>query len=68
VAGHFVDVSAAAGANLALRGNGCVAADFDLDGWTDLYITTARVNMLLWNNGDNTFSEGAEAAGVDGYG
>ncbi len=68
VEGHFTDVSRPSGADLALRGNGCVAADLNLDGWTDLYITTGRVNMLLWNNGDGTFSEGAETAGVDAYG
>lgn len=66
--GVFVDVSTASGADLALRGNGCTAADFNLDGYPDIYITTARFNALLWNNGDGTFTEGAEAAGVDAYG
>jgi hypothetical protein len=65
--GEFVDVSEESGANLAVRGNGCVAADFDLDGNTDLYVTTARVNALLWNEGDGTFTEGAVEAGVAGY-
>jgi hypothetical protein len=68
VAGQFTDVSSTSGADLPLRGNGCVAADLNLDGWTDLYITTSRVNMLLWNNGNGTFGEGAEAAGADAYG
>jgi len=68
VEGRFTDISRTSGANLALRGNGCVAADLNLDGWTDLYITTARFNALLWNNGNGTFTEGAEAAGVDSYG
>ncbi|MDX1614529.1 MAG: cytochrome c peroxidase [Candidatus Promineifilaceae bacterium] len=66
--GQFSNVSQSSGTNLALRGNGCVAADFDLDGWTDLYVTTSRVNVLLWNQGDGTFRQGAEAAGVDAYG
>ncbi len=66
--GRFHDVSALTGADHEMRGNGCVAADLDNDGWTDLYVTTARYNLLLWNNGDGTFAEGAEAAGVDGYG
>ncbi len=59
-------MSRQAGADLPLRGNGCVAADFDLDGHTDLYVTTAGYNVptdtydaLLWNNGDGTFTEGA---------
>lgn len=67
VAGKFTDVSVASGAALPLRGQGCVAADFNLDGWTDLYITSARTNALLWNNG-GIFTEGAKDAGVDAYG
>jgi ASPIC/UnbV protein/VCBS repeat protein len=68
VEGKFTDVSAAAGAALAVRGNGCVAADFDLDGHTDLYVTTMSQDALLWNEGDGTFTEGAAPAGVDVYG
>lgn len=68
VEGRFIDVSSAAGADLAIRGNGCVVADLNLDGWSDLYITSDRFNALLWNNGNGTFSEGGEAAGVDAYG
>ena len=49
-------------------GNGCVAADLDLDGHTDLYVTTVRQSMLLWNDGDGTFTEGGRAAGVGVYG
>ncbi len=62
--GQFRDVSAQTRTNLALRGNGCVAADFNLDGWPDLYITADGPNQLLWNRGDGTFAEGAAAAGV----
>ena len=63
-------MSRSAGADLPLRGNGCVAADFDLDGHTDLYVTTAGYNVptdgydaLLWNDGDGTFTEGARQPG-----
>jgi hypothetical protein len=66
--GEFADVSAESGANLAVRGNGCVAGDLDLDGDTDLYVTTSRVNVLLWNEGDGSFTEGAGPAGVAAYG
>src|SRR6186713_1340457 len=69
--GRFVDVSERSGADLQLRGNGCVAGDFNGDGHTDLYVTTSGYNVptdtydaLLWNDGDGTFSEGAQAAGL----
>ena len=35
--GVFIDVSTGSGADVSLRGNGCLAADFNIDGWTDLY-------------------------------
>ncbi len=73
--GTFEDVSGRSGADLQLRGNGCVAADFDGDGDTDLYVTTAGYNAptngydaLLWNNGDGTFTEGARKAGINASG
>ncbi len=62
--GRFQDVSVASQSNLAMRGNGCLAGDFNNDGWTDLFLTADGPNALLWNNGDGTFSEGAVAAGV----
>lgn len=62
--GRFRDVSSATRTDLTMRGNGCVAADFDGDGWWDLYVTADGPNALLWNNGDGTFTEGAAAAGV----
>lgn len=68
VGGTFEDVSQATGTDLAVRGNGCVAADFDQDGNTDIYVTTSRVNLLLMNKGDGTFAEVAAVAGVDAYG
>ncbi|UCG23973.1 MAG: ScyD/ScyE family protein [Chloroflexota bacterium] len=63
--GFFREVSEESHTSLSMRGNGCVAADFDLDGWSDIYVTADGPNYLLWNNGDGTFSEGAVAAGVD---
>ncbi|HEY7476782.1 MAG TPA: CRTAC1 family protein, partial [Actinomycetota bacterium] len=66
--GTFTDVSRGSGANLALRGNGCVAADLDLDGHTDLYVTSNTYDALLWNQGDGTFTEIARPAGIATYG
>ena len=75
VGGRFADVSTRAGADLPIRGDGCVAADFDMDGHTDLYVTSAGYNVatdswdaLLWNKGDGTFTEGALQAGIHGKG
>ena len=62
--GQFEDVSIDSNSNLSMRGNGCLAADLNADGWTDLFLTADGTNALLWNNGDGTFSEGAMAAGV----
>ena len=68
VKGSFVDVSKKSGAALAVRGQGCVAADFNGDGYTDLFVTTDSYDQLLWNNGDGTFTEGAKPAGIDLFG
>jgi Na+-translocating ferredoxin:NAD+ oxidoreductase RnfD subunit len=66
--GRFVNVTARSHAGRAVRGEGCVAADFNGDGNTDLFITTAQDDELLWNNGNGTFSEGARAHGVVSFG
>jgi Na+-translocating ferredoxin:NAD+ oxidoreductase RnfD subunit len=66
--GRFVNVTAHSGVGLPLRGEGCVAADFNGDGYTDLYVTTATDDVLFWNNGDGTFTEGARKAGVVSFG
>ena len=72
VHGRFEDVTAKTHTGLTLRGSGCVAADFDGNGTTDLLVTAAAYDpqrnaydALLWNNGDGTFTEDAKAAGID---
>jgi hypothetical protein len=67
VEGRFVDVTQATRAGLAIRGQGCVAADLDGDGHTDIYVTSSERNALLWNRGGR-FEDGAKAAGVDAFG
>ncbi|THH37869.1 FG-GAP-like repeat-containing protein [Neolewinella litorea] len=55
--GTFTDVSAASGANVVGDGMGVDAADYDLDGDFDLYVTNLYENFLLENRGDGTFRE-----------
>jgi Na+-translocating ferredoxin:NAD+ oxidoreductase RnfD subunit len=68
VRGRFENVTRRSRTGLELRGEGCVAADLDGDGHTDLYVTTAVSDVLLWGSGDGTFAEGARAAGVVSFG
>jgi hypothetical protein len=65
--GRFTDITDETGTGIETRANGCVAADLDLDGDTDLYVTTERDNVLLWND-DGRFVTDDGAAGVDAYG
>jgi enediyne biosynthesis protein E4 len=64
--GTFTDVTSRAG----LRGEGysmgVAAADFNNDGWTDLYVTGVNRNFLYRSNGDGTFTDVTESAGVPG--
>ena len=70
--GTFTDVSDAAGLNLAFgNGFGIVAADFDRNGLTDVYVANdMTVNQLWMNRGGLRFVDVAAAVGtaVDGYG
>jgi hypothetical protein len=66
--GRFVNVSARSHANPAVQGNGCVAGDLNGDGYTDLLVTTNTYNVLLWNNGNGTFTDGTHGAGIDAFG
>ncbi len=66
--GAFEEYTEQWNAGFEARANGCVAADLNGDGYTDLYVTTSRANLLLWNEGGEGFVEGAAEAGVDAYG
>lgn len=64
--GTFTDITLKAGVPGGGWGFGCVAADFDNDGRTDLFITNFGPNVLYRNRGDGTFSDVTEKAGVAG--
>lgn len=54
---------------IADMGAGVAVADFDRDGWPDLYVTDSAEggkNRLYHNNHDGTFTDVAEQAGVTG--
>jgi Na+-translocating ferredoxin:NAD+ oxidoreductase RnfD subunit len=68
VHGTFRNVGRAAHADLPVQGDGCVAADLNGDGYTDLVVTTTTGIDLLWNNGNGTFTQGARAAGMTASG
>ncbi len=65
--GTFSDVSAAAGILKpgARYGLGVAAADFDGDGWPDIYVACDQTPSLFYRNRhDGTFEERGAAAGV----
>ncbi len=66
--GHFVDVTARSGIQIAGYGMGAAAADVDGDGNLDLFVTTFGKNQLFHNNGDGTFTDVTAKAGVAGDG
>ena len=62
--GTFSDVTAKAGLKDTAYGMGAVAADYDNDGFVDLYVTNYGANILYHNNGDGTFGDVTNKAGV----
>jgi hypothetical protein len=62
--GTFTDVTEKAGVSNERWGFGCAAADYDNDGWPDIYVTNFGKNRLYHNNHDGTFTDVAEKAGV----
>ncbi len=67
--GKFEDVAAKAGVDrLPFYGMGVAAADYDNDGNADLYVTGTPRAALFHNNGDGTFTDVTEKAGVKNEG
>jgi hypothetical protein len=65
--GTFVDVTERAGVSGTPQnryGMGAAVGDIDNDGFADLYVTNYGSNSLYRNNGDGTFSDVTERAGV----
>ena len=66
--GTFTDVTDKAGVAGGTFGMGVAAADYDGDGWIDLYVTSYGRNILYHNNGNGTFTDVTEKAGVSAPG
>lgn len=62
--GTFTDVTDKAGVACGKFGMGAAAADYDNDGWQDLYVTNYGGNILYHNNGNGTFTDVTDKAGV----
>jgi hypothetical protein len=64
--GRFTDVTTAAGLNAAFGpGLGVTCADFNGDGWQDIYVANDGAENQLWlNRGDGRFENTALMAGV----
>ena len=62
--GTFTEVTKTAGVTNDRWGYGCAVADYDNDGWPDIYVSNYGQNRLYHNNHDGTFTDVAEKAGV----
>jgi len=62
--GTFTDVTGKAGLTRAGWASGVTVADYDNDGFDDIFITYYGHNVLYHNNGNGTFSDVTKQAGL----
>ncbi|GAC1416434.1 MAG: hypothetical protein NVSMB62_06060 [Acidobacteriaceae bacterium] len=62
--GTFTDVAAKAGVTNDRWGFGVAVADYDNDGWPDIFVSNYGANRLFHNNHNGTFTDVAQKAGV----
>jgi hypothetical protein len=62
--GTFTDVTEKAGVSGGSFGMGAAAADYDNDGFPDLFVTAYGRPFLYHNNGNGTFTDVSEKAGL----
>ena len=62
--GTFTDVTKEAGLDVEMYGLGCAVADYDNDGYEDIYITAVGPNHLFRNLGNGKFADVTAKAGV----
>jgi hypothetical protein len=61
----FTDVTEESGIRAEGYGVGIASADYDNDGWPDIFLTNFGPNQLWRNRGDGTFEEVIKKAGID---
>jgi enediyne biosynthesis protein E4 len=61
----FTDVTQESGLDVRGYGMGVAAADFNNDGWVDLYVTNFGHNQMWRNNGNGTFTDVTRESGTD---
>jgi hypothetical protein len=61
---RFRDATEAAGIQAQGYGMGVACADYDNDGWVDLYVTNLSANQLFRNTGNGNFVDVTQTAGV----
>ena len=59
----FTNVTSASQLSIAAYGMGVTLADYDNDGWSDIYVLNFGPNELWRNNGDGTFSDVTQSSG-----
>ncbi len=60
----FTDISQESGAGVAMFGMGLAVADYNSDGYLDMFVTNIADNVLLTNDGGDSFSDSAVDLGV----
>jgi enediyne biosynthesis protein E4 len=65
--GTFTDVTQKAGfGNVEMFGMGVAVGDYDNDGYDDLFVTAYGQSRLFHNNGNGTFTDVTQKAGLSG--
>jgi hypothetical protein len=62
--GTFQDITESAGLAAEIYGMGCATADYDNEGFNDIYLLNLGKNLLFHNNGDGTCTNVTKTAGV----
>lgn len=62
--GRFVNASAESGIGVSGFGMGACSADYDNDGWADLYVTTVGRDKLYHNTGHGSFTDVSSTSGI----